>query len=144
VFERILVAVDGSHCAHAASDLAIALAKGRSSLIFCYALDLSVLDAPIVGHAGGRNPMFDQLRAEGQAILTEAGARAERAGVSHELVLQEEEPVRAILDAAAARGCGLIVIGSHGRQGLARLFLGSVAEGVLRASHIPVLAVRSS
>ena len=143
MFERILVAVDGSHCAHAATDLAIALAKGHSSLIFCYALDLSVLDAPSVGH-GGRNPMFDQLRAEGQAILTEAGARAERAGVSHELVLQEEEPVRAILDAAAARGCGLIVIGSHGRQGLARLFLGSIAEGVLRSSHIPVLAVRSS
>jgi nucleotide-binding universal stress UspA family protein len=46
-----------------------------------------------------------------------------------------------ILEAASALGCDLIVIGTHGRSGVARAFLGSVAEGIVRMSPIPVLTV---
>jgi nucleotide-binding universal stress UspA family protein len=47
-----------------------------------------------------------------------------------------------ILRAAKENNVGLICIGTHGRKGLSRLFLGSVAEGVLRSSTVPVLAIR--
>ena len=49
---------------------------------------------------------------------------------------------KAIVETASDRGIDLIVMGSHGRRGFARMFMGSVAEGVLRASSVPVLVVR--
>ena len=52
-------------------------------------------------------------------------------------------PTDAITEAARTRGADLIVMGTHGRTGLNRLLLGSVAESVLRSSTIPILMVRA-
>ncbi|MGR4064745.1 MAG: universal stress protein, partial [Vulcanimicrobiaceae bacterium] len=54
------------------------------------------------------------------------------------------DPSDAIAACVADVGADLIVIGSHGRSGLPRLFLGSVAEGVLRKSPVPVLVIREA
>ncbi|HLJ97553.1 MAG TPA: universal stress protein [Gemmataceae bacterium] len=59
-----------------------------------------------------------------------------------EYMLSEDDPVTAILRTADERDCDLIVIGSHGRQGLHRLFEGSVAEQVVRRASCPVLVVK--
>jgi nucleotide-binding universal stress UspA family protein len=56
---------------------------------------------------------------------------------------REGDVVQAILDTARKEDCGLIVLGTHGRTGLARLLMGSVAEGVLRRASCPVLAVKT-
>lgn len=59
-----------------------------------------------------------------------------------QIVHQVGEPVyRPVVDAALANGSDIIVVGTHGRSGLKRFLLGSVAEGVMRHSPIPVLAV---
>jgi nucleotide-binding universal stress UspA family protein len=58
--------------------------------------------------------------------------------------LVESLPVPAILDTAEQEKADLIVMGTHGRSGLSRLMLGSVAERVLRETHVPVLTVRQS
>jgi nucleotide-binding universal stress UspA family protein len=57
--------------------------------------------------------------------------------------LEEGDPVRTILDVAAETKADLIVMGTHGRTGLGRLLLGSVAEQVLRNARCPVLAVKA-
>jgi nucleotide-binding universal stress UspA family protein len=62
--------------------------------------------------------------------------------LEHRLI--DGEPDRAIVRTAGELGCDLIVMGTHGRRGLARLLLGSVAEKVLRAAPCPVLLVRAS
>jgi nucleotide-binding universal stress UspA family protein len=59
-------------------------------------------------------------------------------------LLSEENPVKAILRTALERDCDLIVIGSHGRQGLRRLFEGSIAEQVVRGATCPVLVIKAS
>lgn len=66
------------------------------------------------------------------------------AGLEVEAVVAEDLPVSAILDAAEQRDVDLIVMGTHGRSGLSRVMLGSVAERVLRETNRPVLTARES
>jgi nucleotide-binding universal stress UspA family protein len=63
-------------------------------------------------------------------------------GVPIESVLKSGDPRDVVPAVAKDLGCDLIVLGTHGRRGLARALLGSVAESILRTSHVPVLAVR--
>jgi len=58
-------------------------------------------------------------------------------------VLRQGDPATEILAAADELKVSMIVMGTHGRQGLAHLILGSVAERVLRKSNVPVLSVRA-
>jgi nucleotide-binding universal stress UspA family protein len=56
--------------------------------------------------------------------------------------LEEGSPVERILGVAKEEGCDLIVMGTHGRKGLRRLLMGSVAESVVRAAPCPVMTLR--
>lgn len=58
-----------------------------------------------------------------------------------EAILREGEPWTAIVTFAVESGAGMIVVGTHGRRGLSHVFLGSVAERVVRLSPVPVMAV---
>jgi nucleotide-binding universal stress UspA family protein len=84
-------------------------------------------------------------RRAGQEILDQAAASPREAGVQAETALLELDGrvSRVVTDEAERWGAELIVIGSHGRQGLEQLLLGSVAEGVLRTAAVPVLLVRA-
>jgi nucleotide-binding universal stress UspA family protein len=62
-------------------------------------------------------------------------------GAAIDYRLEEGEPAREILRAAAETNCDLIVLGTHGRTGFRRLLLGSVAEQVMRRADCPVLTV---
>jgi nucleotide-binding universal stress UspA family protein len=62
--------------------------------------------------------------------------------VAVEHVLKEGNPVAEILGTAREYGCDLIVMGTHGRSGVSRLLLGSVAEQILRKANCPVLTVK--
>ena len=67
---------------------------------------------------------------------------AEQIGVSAEILhVPNAHPATAILEAAKSRGCGLIVMASHGRRGLRKLFLGSQTSEVLVDGSVPVLVV---
>ncbi len=74
----------------------------------------------------------EQLRRLGE---TEPGVRVEPA-------VREGEPANEILAAAHEEACDLIVMGTHGRTGVGRLLLGSVAEQVMRKAHCPVLTMK--
>lgn len=85
------------------------------------------------------------------ASQPERGAQRELDGFLEDLangpthaqgVIRVGDPAREIVAYAHETCCDLVVVGTHGRSGLSRLLLGSVAERVVRTSHVPVLSVR--
>ena len=143
MYKKLLVADDGSEPSAAALSEAIKLAKsvGAELHIVFVVFYPKTFGHPIVNLAA----VEDALRAEGQTILDRATALAREAGVAATTAMVEaaREPIAATLLAAAANAhADLIVMGTHGRRGIGRAVLGSVAESLLRATGLPVLLVR--
>jgi nucleotide-binding universal stress UspA family protein len=138
--KRILVPLDGSLLAESALEPAIALAcEHDAELVLLRAAEARSL------------PMADPTVAQVNAVRTAeeylAGVRARisRSGASRvETTVWYGAPAAVIVDAARFRQADLIVMSSHGRSGLGRLVLGSVAETVQRATHVPLLLIRPS
>jgi len=142
---RLLVAYDSSEEANAALDVAIALAHDqRSSIVACYAVDIAT-EIGRVAAAFHYTPASagKMLREDGKAILAAAVARAQAAGVTIETKLLDAPVISGITEYARRARADTIVVGSHGRSGLPRFLLGSVAEGLMRHAEVPVLVVRS-
>jgi nucleotide-binding universal stress UspA family protein len=101
------------------------------------------------GHASGWIPTQEEVdsfnegrKAFAGMVLDEARAMAEQIGISAELMhIPDAHPATAIIETAKSRGCDLIIMGSHGRRGLRRLFLGSQTSEVLADGSVPVLVV---
>lgn len=146
MFKRILVAVDASDTSGLALETALGLAaEAKAALRIVHAVDVSnvnlgaeYLDYPQVSESLVKN---------GHDILATAQAKAAAAGCEADtgLVVIDSLGQRlpeAIASDADAWAADLIVIGTHGRRGLSRLFLGSIAEGVVRVASQPVLLVK--
>jgi len=138
---RILVPLDGSETSERALDVAADFAAAQGAeLVLCHVVDLARAAAMSGGEAQLVAGCLGALRDEGLAILDESERRvAGRARVSTRIV--DGSPVDAIERLAAELPANYIVLGSHGRTGLTRLVLGSVAEGVVRAARVPVMVV---
>ncbi len=145
MYQRILVPVDGSPTAERGLREAIKLAEGQSTrLLFLHIVDDYTMLIEM-SSAAGYEEMIRGLRQYGLDVLGKAKRAAEAAGVHCETLLREVTGKRVadvIVDQARQHGCDLIVMGTHGRRGFSRLTLGSAAEGVMRASPVPVLLVR--
>jgi len=83
----------------------------------------------------------DDMKVDAEKLLDEITAKAGINGMT-ERVLVWGEPANVITEAAENENFDLIVMATHGRTGLTRLFLGSVAEKVIRHSPCPVLVMR--
>jgi nucleotide-binding universal stress UspA family protein len=140
IFRRILVAVDASPIAAHATDLAIELARSLGSEVaFIHAINPSVG----IGADGGVTPgdLIALEERDGKALLAALGARASLQPPPLEF-LKVGKPGAEITRTAAEWGADLLVLGSHGRGGIVRAVLGSVAESVVRHAPCPVLVVR--
>jgi nucleotide-binding universal stress UspA family protein len=108
---------------------------------------LHAYEIPIYGIPDGAfvatPEMVGRIQAAGQAALDATIAKRQGRGVPLEGHLSEGRPWEVIHETAAKVGADLIVIGTHGRRGLARALLGSVAEKVIRTATLPVLTVHS-
>ena len=141
--QHILVALDFSESSRFALEYAELLAKQ-----FGAAIDLVHVVTPLISPMpGGCVPPF--INNPGEAHLVEARACLENhadelrsRGLSVGTLLVEGSPLESILAQARKRHCDLIVVGTHGRSGMAHILLGSVAENILRAAPCPVLTVR--
>jgi nucleotide-binding universal stress UspA family protein len=146
LFSRILVGIDDSDASNDAVVLAARLAREHAGQLM---LAHSVNWMPIVtqmvasGTIVDTSPMVDDLKQEGEALLVRAVETARQAGVEAQQFIRDGEPTDRLLELAAETHCSAIVLGMHGRGMLEGMFTGSVMEGVLRASTIPVLTVRS-
>ncbi len=148
MFKRILVAVDGSDTAELALQKSIALANELGAeLRLVYVIDVTNINL-------GSDFLYpteisDAQNKAGQNILDKASAKVGAAGVPVETgllvidTLGQRIPDMIAAD-ATAWPADLIVIGTHGRRGLSHLFLGSVAEGVVRVAAKPVMLIRGT
>jgi|SRR5687768_9423780 nucleotide-binding universal stress UspA family protein len=145
MYEKILVAIDGSSTSLRGLDEALRLVKttGGSLLLVHVVNELVVVGdyAP----ASYYESFIESMRESGTKVLAEAAARVRRADVPYEQKLIETLGGRTadeIVREAKQWPADLIVLGTHGRRGLKRLAMGSDAEMVLRLAPVPVLMVR--
>ena len=145
MYEKILVAVDGSATSLRGLDEAIKVAKSTGArLMLVHVVDELVIATDYVPTAYSA-PIFEALRESGARILAQAATVVRRADLSCEQKLVETLSGRVADEIVKQAGEGradLIVMGTHGRRGLKRLALGSDAEMVLRLSSVPVLLIR--
>jgi nucleotide-binding universal stress UspA family protein len=146
MFKHILLATDGSAASDHAAQLAVGLARTHGSkLTALYAVD----PYPYMG-LGEVNPMgFQAYMSAAQADAATAHAKVAvlcgQGGASVPLearMLEDVAVASGIVQTALSEGADLIVVGSHGRTGIARLMLGSVAARVVAESTVPVLVAR--
>ena len=146
MYSHILVAVDGSDTSNLALDEAIMLAKHhRSALRLVHVVDLtlvySTVEAPYVAD------YEKAVRSAGQKVITDCSATVREAGIEFDTkLIVIDMPGQHIFDAIEEEAkqwpADLIVVGTHGRRGVRRLFLGSIAEGISRIATRPVLLIR--
>jgi nucleotide-binding universal stress UspA family protein len=147
MYGKILVPVDGSETSTRGLNEAIKIAKVQGSqLRLLHIVNEFVLDYTYSPGLYSAN-LIESLVKAGRAVLNAAETAAKREGVKAESVMLESIGGAAadlILAQAKTWQPDLIVMGTHGRRGLARMALGSDAEYVVRAATVPVLLVRGS
>jgi nucleotide-binding universal stress UspA family protein len=140
-YERILVPTDGSAATHEAIEHAVDLAAEHGATIHALYVVNSASFASLPVESSWEN-VASLLDEEGAAALDDVEKIASERGVPVERVLIEGNPSREIVRYGENENCDLVVMGTHGRGGIDRLLLGSVAEKVVRSSSVPVLTVR--
>lgn len=148
MYKHILIPLDGSKLAEAAIAHAERLAKG------CGTQDITLLY--VVERTKGYRKVVDLSKQPEEQVVTEPVSRKEREARSYISKMTERlsnrglvvydkvvigDPAQAIIYHAEHSPCEIIVMASHGRSGLGRWALGSVADKVFRASTIPILMV---
>jgi nucleotide-binding universal stress UspA family protein len=143
-FARILVAVDATPQSDAALSLAVRLAADQHA---------ELVITTVLGHRGEWyappdvivDPAIDaRFEQDARALLEHAAQTARDRGVQVETCLRDGPVIDAIVRCIADHQADLVVVGTHGRRGIARAVQGSIAEGVLRATSIPVLAAHAA
>lgn len=146
-WKTILVPHDFSSCANHAAAIARDEAKLHgATLVLLHVIDLPHQlppDTAIVPDATGAPiSIKDYAISSAEAHLTDLAARLAKDGVATTQFIRLGSPVDEINRFAAETRVDLVVMGTHGRTGLAHLLVGSVAERVIRTSKVPVLTVR--
>jgi nucleotide-binding universal stress UspA family protein len=141
-FKRLIVAVDGSPTAEAGVLWAVNAAGDETTLLFCCVVDPAPLatagDAPVAPPTS-----LAELQAAAHAICDAGVSTARAHGVPAHAFVFTANAALGILGCARDHSADAIVIGSHGRTGLARALAGSVAEAVIRSSDVPVVVVHA-
>jgi nucleotide-binding universal stress UspA family protein len=137
VYDEILLPTDGSDAAEAAVEHAVRLARTYDARVHV----LYVVE-PLPAAEYDATSVLDALRREGDRVTGETADRLERSELETVTAVRTGAAHRVILDYAAESGIDLIVMGTHGRRGLGRVLLGSVAEKVVRLADQPVMTVR--
>lgn len=142
MYKTILVPVDGSEVSSFAADEAVKLAGTLGSTVtFLYVVDVAILSIPDAEAGLANTDIIKQgFLVQAQAVLEKL--KAEAGDVQAEGMIREGDVHNEIVTVADEIDAELIVMGTHGRRGINRLLLGSVAESVARRAHCAVLLVR--
>jgi len=138
-FNHVLVATDFGKPAEAAEELGIAFAERFGAKLTV----LYVFSVPNAAYATGSYWQVDQLERQARKALDAKTAKLKERFPQLASVMRSGAPWEEILAASKEMGADLIVMGTHGRRGLPRALLGSVAEKVVRTAAVPVLTVSS-
>lgn len=148
MFRTLLVPIDLSPCAHAVAHAAAELAASlRARVVLLYVVDEPVGlggEVKVVPEPGkDLQPVGAYLRHAALSRLPEYEAHFKERGIRHTHRLASGSVPERILEAAEQEEADLVVMGTHGRTGPARFFLGSVAEAVSRRAMVPVMTIRT-
>ncbi|WP_273838242.1 universal stress protein [Halococcus sp. PRR34] len=138
MFETILLPTDGSDGATVAFDHVLNIAAAHDATVHL----LNVADTTRDSVIQVQGDVIDALEQEGKQIVRDTADRAHQRGITTVTEVLQGEPYSTILDYAELRDVDVIAMPTHGRQGLARLLLGSTTERVVRRADVPVLTVR--
>ena len=142
MFKHILCPIDGSQGSLQALDVAGKLAaEQQASLTICMVVDPAQAAAMAFGEPAMSAACYHALDDEAEQIVHDAAARV-RGVIAAATAVINGQTVPGILDYAAGHMCDLIVMGSHGRTGISRALVGSVAEGIVRHASVPVMIIR--
>lgn len=149
MYKNIMLALDGSKISDSLVEEVIKLTKGQNSNVRI----IHVIDESFVNYGG---PSFDYLsiiaacREDGEKLLNNAAKKiASQSSIKPETSILELKPLQGrvaevIVEAAKEWPADLLIMGTHGRRGFSHLFLGSVAENVIRIAITPVLLIRGT
>jgi nucleotide-binding universal stress UspA family protein len=138
VYDSILVPFDGSDGATEILDHAADLARwAGAELQLLYVADTTRDSVTVV-----EGQTVDALEQQGADVLEAATETLDGAGVAHDTEIVQGNPAPTIVDYAERYDQDLIVMPTHGREGVSRYLIGSVAEKVVRLSPVPVLGAR--
>jgi nucleotide-binding universal stress UspA family protein len=145
MYRHILIPTDGSELSQKALEHGLAMARAINANV-----TVLTVSAPFhmlafePGMVTDTQDQYEQhVAAHAAKYLAAAKQAASAANVSCETVrVENEHPYQTIIDAAAQRGCDLIVMASHGRRGISAVVLGSETVKVLTHSAVPVLVIR--
>ncbi|HWC05558.1 MAG TPA: universal stress protein [Methylomirabilota bacterium] len=144
-FRRILHATDFSPASRPAFRRALDLARANRAVLTIVHVYSAVV--PMMGEGYATAQVYDQwladIRADAQRQLDRVVAKAKKSGVRAKGLLLEGVAHDRIVRAARSTRADLIVLGTHGRTGLGRVFLGSVAARVVTLATCPVMTVRA-
>lgn len=147
MFDRIMVLLDGSPAAERALPYAehlAATAGGALHLARVVELPAAVRSQPLGAPVNVYEPVIAAQRQEATAYLERVSARLTGTGRAVRIRLLDGDPATAVLDYARAEGIDVVVLTTHGRGGLTRWALGSVADRVAQGDAPAVLLVRAT
>ena len=145
MYQRILVPINGSPTSERALQEAIKIGQGKAQIRLVYVLEEVLPLAAEEFDFTNNTALAESKRNAAQATLAQAADQVRNSGASGEIALIDDlgqGVVDVINNEAQTWGADLIVIGTHGRTGLTRLLLGSIAEGIVREASMPVLLIR--
>lgn len=144
---HLLVALDYAGCAIEVAEVASKLAAQLDAdVTLLYVVNMPDGIAPTVHLHGSLegSTAAEALDADAKRALSDLSAVFEDRGVTPGIALRHGDVASRILETAAEMSADLIVTGTHGRSGISRLVMGSVAEQVVRQATLPVMTVRTT
>jgi nucleotide-binding universal stress UspA family protein len=131
LFERIMFPTDGSEYAARSEDIVMEMAKKFGSTVVA----VNIIDDKLIYP-------FEVLEDEGKTILSEVSERGKKEDVKVEEVLIVGSPTHDMEKIVKKTETDIVIIATHGKTGLEKLILGSVAESALKTVKVPVLLVK--
>lgn len=145
-YKKIFVPVDDSRASLLALKEAVKIAQlSGASIYIVHVIDLAQFSWGAAAHIKTGGDIKTETKTVGDKILSQAREILDGADVKYEEMILETvgDKVSIVLaKEAEENGCDLVVMGTHGWTGVMHLLMGSVAEGVLKQSNIPVMMVR--
>ena len=150
-----MIATDGSDCSKLAANKGTELARLSGGTVYAVHVVPTAYLFPMDGDyfsSMGINPyweptyetMYEALNKQGQQAVNYVKSLGEKKGVAVEPVLLDGHPADELIRYAEEEGMDIVIMGTHGKKGLDRLLLGSVAENLVRHSKVPIMVVTNT
>jgi len=146
MYQRVLVPLDGSEMAECAFPHMKAVATGCNvvEVVLLRVIGPLLLPGDYIISENDRIRLEAKHRADAQSYMERVAKELGESGLNVRADIVEGEAAEGIVEYAEKRGIDLVVMATHGRSGIGRWALGSVADRVIRHSNVPVLLVRAS